>query len=212
MKKAITLGLVLGIVSAAIAGGATLVYGESVAHAEPGHGHGPHVTACDTGELRGTYSFYGLGFAMQPPPPVPAYPFNMGGAFSVQDTGAAYFDGQGHVVGTISEAVGTLQRENDTAFEGTYELHRGAHGEGCVGTWKLQDHHVTVPFDTEPPHVFKIALGRDSNGFHYTTVGGPAAALSGFATLDNTDEIDISHYDFSIATIDNDDLNGRFWQ
>jgi hypothetical protein len=212
MNKAVKLGLVLGIVAAGITGGITLVYGEGTAHADPSVAHRPHVTACNVAELRGTYSFNGLGFAEQPPAPIPQYSLDIGGAFTIQDVGAAYFDGSGHVFGFTQEAIGTDTRENGTAFEGTYELHRGPHGEGCTGTWKLQDHHVTPPFDIEPPHVFKIALARGANGFHYTTVGGPKAALSGFATFDNDDVLDTTGIDFSIGALTNDDINGEFWQ
>ena len=57
---------------------------------------------------------------------------------------------------------------------------------GCIGTWTLQDHHTTPPFDTEPPHVFRVTLARESKSFHFVTFGGGPGpvSLSGTALLD----------------------------
>lgn len=186
MKKALGLGLGTGL---AVGVGVLSALCGHEAQADSG-GHG-HAARCDVGELKGTFSFNGQGFAPQPPAPIPPFSLNVGGAFTIADVGAVSFDGHGHSVGFTQESIGGGDiTEFDIPFEGTYELHRGPHGEGCTGTWTLQDHHTTPPFDTEAPHVFKIALARASKGFHYTAVsGGPGpVALSGFATLDLSDD------------------------
>jgi hypothetical protein len=141
--------------------------------------------SCSTGSLRGTYSFNAVGFAPLPPPDVLDPPVKVGESFPLLAIGEVKFDGNGHNVGFTEENIGGLLEAN-TPFEGTYTLAPGPHGVGCVGTWILQDHHTTPPFDTEPPHIFKITLARESKAFHFVTFGGGPgpASLSGEAELD----------------------------
>jgi hypothetical protein len=185
MNRTLVLGI--GTIMLTAATGFAVMHATE-ARADSGHGHS--VSRCDLGELKGTFSFNGLGFAPQPPAPIPPFSLDVGGAFTIADVGSVSFDGSGHSVGFTQESIGGGDlTEFDIPFEGTYELHRGPHGEGCTGTWTLADHHTSPPFDTEAPHVFKISLARASKGFHYTSVGGGPGpvALSGFATLDLAD-------------------------
>lgn len=139
------------------------------------------TSQCSLASLQGTFSFNGQGFVTGAGLPTP-----LGQALPLGDVGAAYFDGHGHVVGFTDENLDGSLTEVETPFEGTYELHRGPHGEGCTGVWQLQDHHPNPPTDTEGPHQFRIVLARASKGFQYTLMGGGLgpAVLSGFATLD----------------------------
>lgn len=150
---------------------------ETVAKATPGD--------CTVAALKGVYSTNAVGYAPQPPAPIPSYVINMGGSFPLQAIGSFYFDGHGHSSGYVHENVGGTLEAN-VPSTGTYDLQPGPLGVGCTGTWTLQDQHTLPPFDTEGPHFFKINLARAAKGFHFLTFGGGPgpAVLSGFAELD----------------------------
>lgn len=142
-------------------------------------------SSCSVAALHGTYSFNAVGVAPTPPPDVLDPPVDYGPVFPLLAIGAVTFDGNGHNRGFTEENIGGLLEAN-TPFDGTYTLEPGPNGVGCVGTWTLQDHHTTPPFDTEPPHTFKITLARASKAFHFVTFGGGPGpvSLSGQAILD----------------------------
>lgn len=149
--------------------------------------HGAHAAppppACGPALIKGTYSFLTTGFGSVPPQDLLPTPVGVGGVLlPLHAIGHVKFAPNGDNVGYINENIGgTL--EGDVPFVGTVtDFRTGPHGEGCQAIWKLQDSHHLPIFVNEPPHFFRIAIGKGR--FEFVTFGGGPgpAVLSGFAT------------------------------
>lgn len=157
------------------------------------------AAVCGPAAIKGTFSFLTTGFGTMPPQVLLPTPVGVNGVGIDDGTGVIrptsllplhaightkfMLDGaQAKSVGYIHENVGgTL--EGPVPFEGkVYDFQPGPHGEGCWATWELLDRHYLPIFVNEPPHLFRIAIGRDR--FEFVTFGGGPgpATLSGFAT------------------------------
>jgi hypothetical protein len=159
--------------------------------------HGPHsagaqttlAAPCGPAALKGTYSFLTTGFGpvipqalLQTPVAVTGADPAVGGLMPLHAIGHVRFKSDGTNVGYIHENVGGAL-EGQVPFEGKVtDFQAGPHGEGCWAIWELQDRHHLPVFANEPPHFFRIALGKGRFEF-MTFGGGPGpAVLSGFAT------------------------------
>lgn len=143
-------------------------------------------SACSPTLLKGTYSFLTTGFGPVPPQDLLQTPVgvigNWGSLLPLHAIGHVKFAADGTNVGYIHENVGGAL-EGSVPFEGKVtDFQKGPHGEGCWAIWELQDRHHLPIFANEPPHFFRIAIGKGR--FEFVTFGGGPgpAVLSGFAT------------------------------
>jgi hypothetical protein len=147
------------------------------------------VSVCSPASIKGTYSFLTTGFGPVPPQNLLPTPIattspdsSVGGLLPLHAIGHVKFAADGKNVGYIFENVGGAL-EGPVPFVGKVtDFQPGPHGEGCWAVWELLDAHYLPIFVNEPPHFFRIAIGKGRFEF-MTFGGGPGpAVLSGVAT------------------------------